>query len=268
MNLRALFLIGTAALALAGCSNAAEDEAKRLGFSSELEMEQVHSKGWHTNAQYRADEGERAKRFGFTDIDELHRADQAGVKTKAQYDKYVADLDASNAEFAREEAAREAREAEGSEPEANRTNVNLDDIKVPRFSAGSYEYKSTQASDYSSCDSSKGNICANAAKWEALCKSANLSQYAAGNFWGGAWMHARNSQAVGHLVENGGTSEIVISWLDTERRTSKKCRLNGVVSGIFKGSQVRENVVKFVTGFSVKDDGTVLIVDTMNDGTI
>lgn len=263
--MRRLFLICAAALTLAGCSNAAEDEAKRLGFSSASEMEEVQSKGWHTNAQYRADEGERAKRFGFTDIDELHRADQAGVKTKAQYDKYLADLDASNAEFAKEEAAKEAA---GSAPEANLSAVNLAEVKATTFAEGSYEYKSTQASDYSSCDRSKGNICANAAKWEALCKSANLSQYAAENFWGGAWMHARNSQAVGHLVENGGTSEIVISWLDSERHTSKKCRLNGVVSGMYKGSQVRENVVKFVTGFSVKDDGTVLIVDTMNDGTI
>ena len=110
MKLRTLFLIGAAALALAGCSNAAEDEAKRLGFSSASEMEEVQSKGWHTNAQYRADEGDRARRFGFTDVDELHRADQAGVKTKAQYDKYLADLDASNAEFAKEEAAIKAAE--------------------------------------------------------------------------------------------------------------------------------------------------------------
>ena len=135
MKLRTLFLIGAAALALAGCSNAAEDEAKRLGFSSASEMEEVQSKGWHTNAQYRADEGERAKRFGFTDIDELHRADQAGVKTKAQYDKYLADLDASNAEFAKEEAAREAREAAGSAPEANRSSVNLAEVNAAQSAA-------------------------------------------------------------------------------------------------------------------------------------
>lgn len=135
MKLIRIFLIGAAALALAGCSNAAEDEAKRLGFSSASEMEEVQSKGWHSNAQYRADEGERAKRFGFTDIDELHRADQAGVKTKAQYDKYVADLDASNAEFAREEAAREAREAAGSAPETNLSSVNLAEVSAAQSAA-------------------------------------------------------------------------------------------------------------------------------------
>ena len=128
MKLIKLFLIGAAALALASCSNAAEDEAKRLGFSSASEMEEVQSKGWHTNAQYRADEGERAKRFGFTDIDELHRADRAGVKTKTQYDKYVADLDASNAEFAKEEAAREA------ESEKSTVNIKYDsDKKTDNF---------------------------------------------------------------------------------------------------------------------------------------
>ena len=111
MKIRAILIAGAAVVTLSGCSNAKEDEAERLGFSSAEEMTEVHSKGWHTKAQYMADEGARAKRFGFVDVDELHRADEAGVKTKAEYDKYVADLDAKNEAFSKEEAAREAAKA-------------------------------------------------------------------------------------------------------------------------------------------------------------
>lgn len=111
MELKATLFSVIATIALAGCSNAREDEAARLGFSSADEMEEVHAKGWHTQAQYMADERARAKQFGFIDVDELHRADAAGVKTKSEYRKYLADLDKRNEEFSKEEAAREAAES-------------------------------------------------------------------------------------------------------------------------------------------------------------
>ena len=119
MNFRTIALLSAASIALTACGDAVEDEAKRLGFSSESEMEEAHSKGWHTNAQYVADETERARRFGFIDIDELHRADQAGVKDKAGFDRYVADLDAKNEQFSKEEDAKKSKEAESApNPEA------------------------------------------------------------------------------------------------------------------------------------------------------
>lgn len=107
-----VLITGAMSLTLAACGNAKDKEAKRLGFSDASEMEEVQSKGWHTNAQYVADETKRAERFGFITIDELHRADQAGVKTKAEYDKYRSDLDAKNAKFLKEEEAKEKAENE------------------------------------------------------------------------------------------------------------------------------------------------------------
>lgn len=106
MHFKALLLSCALSLTLAACSDAKEDEAKRLGFSSFSEMESVQAKGWHTNAQYVADETERAKRFGFASVDELHDAEAEGIMNPAAYRKHKAQ------EEARE--AREAREAEGS----------------------------------------------------------------------------------------------------------------------------------------------------------
>lgn len=115
MRIRAKALIGISSLLLAACSNAKEDEAERLGFSSALEMEQIHSKGWHTNAQYVADETERSKRLGFANMDELHDAESEGILDPVRYRNHKA------AEEAR--AEKEAREAEvgdanAPEPEA------------------------------------------------------------------------------------------------------------------------------------------------------
>ena len=119
MKIKSLLFTAALPLALAACGNAKDAEAKRLGFSSADEMEDVQSKGWHTHAQYNADETERAHRGGFTDVDELHRADQAGVKDKAAYDKYVADLDAQNEQFSKEEDAKKGQEpANPPSPEA------------------------------------------------------------------------------------------------------------------------------------------------------
>lgn len=106
MKFKALLVTVALPFALTACGNAKEDEARRLGFSDAADMETAQSKGWHTNAQYVADETERAHRFGFNSIDEMHRADDAGVKTKAAYDKYLVDLDIKNEEFAKNEAAK------------------------------------------------------------------------------------------------------------------------------------------------------------------
>jgi hypothetical protein len=132
MNFRTIAFLGAVSIALTACGNAKEDEAKRLGFSDAADMETAQSKGWHTNAQYIADETERAHRFGFTSIDEMHRADDAGVKTKAAYDKYVTDLDAKNEEFSQAEDAKEnqvAKDAPSSDAESGE-NPSESGIKV------------------------------------------------------------------------------------------------------------------------------------------
>lgn len=51
---------------LFGCGE--EDEAKKLGFSSVVEMNDIHAKGWHTKAKYDADSKEQkeAEKLGFS----------------------------------------------------------------------------------------------------------------------------------------------------------------------------------------------------------
>lgn len=96
MKARTLALLAISSFALASCGNAAEEEAKRLGFSSVSEMEDVHSKGWHTNAQYLADETERAKRLGFVNVDELHDAESDGIMDPIAYRKHKAQEEAQS----------------------------------------------------------------------------------------------------------------------------------------------------------------------------
>ena len=54
-------------LAFSGCDNKST-EATKLGFSSVQEMEEIHSKGWHTKAQY---EDDAAKKLGFNSAAEM-----------------------------------------------------------------------------------------------------------------------------------------------------------------------------------------------------
>jgi hypothetical protein len=54
-------------LALSGCDNKST-EATKLGFSSVQEMEEIHSKGWHTKAQY---DNDAAKKLGFNSAAEM-----------------------------------------------------------------------------------------------------------------------------------------------------------------------------------------------------
>lgn len=98
MNFKHILLITAAPLLLTACGNAKDDEAKRLGFSSVSEMEEIQSKGWHTNAQYRADETARAKRLGFVDMDELHEAEAAGIMDPVAFRKHKAEEDAADAQ--------------------------------------------------------------------------------------------------------------------------------------------------------------------------
>ena len=108
MKFKTLLLTAALPLALTACGNAKEDEAERLGFSSESEMEDIQAKGWHTNAQYVADETERAKRLGFTTIDELHDAESDGIMDPVAYRKHKVEEEAK-------EAAEEAKAASKKE---------------------------------------------------------------------------------------------------------------------------------------------------------
>ena len=95
------FLLLLLIVFFAGGDTKEEAEAKRLGFDSKWGMEAVHEKGWHTNAQYQADEGARAKRLGFTSISEMESAERVGASNKVEYNRYL-EKEALNAE--REEA--------------------------------------------------------------------------------------------------------------------------------------------------------------------
>lgn len=94
MRYNSLIAAGFLCVSLSACTDAKEEEAKRLGFSSYSELEDIHSKGWHTRAQYLADETEKAKRLGFINMDELHDAETAGILDPAAYRKHKAEEDA------------------------------------------------------------------------------------------------------------------------------------------------------------------------------
>jgi hypothetical protein len=84
-------------LAGGGAENAKQREAERLGFKYDFDMQSAHEEGWHTNAQYQADEGARAKRLGFVSIFEMEIAEYRGARNKAEYDRYM-EREAANAE--------------------------------------------------------------------------------------------------------------------------------------------------------------------------
>lgn len=128
--MRTKFVLLTAAisLVLAACSNAKVEEAERLGFSSEYEMEDIQSKGWHTYAQYRADETERAKRLGFIDMDELHGAESAGIMNPVAYRKHKAEEDTK---FEAEEAAKEAMDNGGGSSAKSNVKSYSAKAKIP-----------------------------------------------------------------------------------------------------------------------------------------
>ena len=158
MKIRAILALGAALVTLSGCGNAKEAEAERLGFSSVYEMERVHSKGWHTNAQYTADETERAKRLGFIDMDELHSAEAAGIVDPKAYRKYKANEDAK---FEAEEAARE-REAkqealQSTQPAQVSPAANLEATETANLTELSYGELSRQLrAREKECDKSFG----------------------------------------------------------------------------------------------------------------
>lgn len=120
MNFKNILFVSSAPLLLAACSNAKVAEAKRLGFSSESEMEDIHQKGWHTNAQYRADETARAKRLGFVDMDELHAAESAGIMDPVAFRKHKADEGAGSGENNAEVAQRPSEPAAQAESDKGR----------------------------------------------------------------------------------------------------------------------------------------------------
>ncbi len=86
----AILLLLLAAFLFKGQSKE-EREAERLGFDDISEMQEIHKKGWHTKAQYLADESARANKLGFSSLDKLHDADRAGFSSKADYEKHLED---------------------------------------------------------------------------------------------------------------------------------------------------------------------------------
>ena len=62
-------------LALLGCGE--EEEAKKIGFSSVIEMKEIQAKGWHTMQRYDED---RAKASGFASVAEMRKAEETKRK--------------------------------------------------------------------------------------------------------------------------------------------------------------------------------------------
>lgn len=133
MNRKNFIILGICSFILASCGNASEEEAKRLGFSSKYEMEDVHSKGWHTNAQYRADETARAKRLGFIDMEELHGAESARIMDPIAYRKYKVEEDAK---LEAEEAERERQDREAVARQQQQADTPQESASVAQADGG------------------------------------------------------------------------------------------------------------------------------------
>lgn len=67
-----LVVVSLLTFVLLGCGE--EEEAKKLGFSSASEMNDIHAKGWHTKSKYNED---RAKAAGFASLSEMEKAAEA-----------------------------------------------------------------------------------------------------------------------------------------------------------------------------------------------
>jgi hypothetical protein len=91
-------------LSISGCSPSIED-AKKLGFNSVEEMNDLKSKGFKTKIEFKNSE---AIKLGFSNSTEKDWADAAGAKTKAEYDLHLQDVAARAIGF---ENAKQRQEA-------------------------------------------------------------------------------------------------------------------------------------------------------------
>lgn len=75
-------------LALLGCAE--DNEAKKLGFASVAEMQEIQAKGWHTMQRYDED---RAKANGFASVAEMKTAEEAQRKAAEEKKRLVLELE-------------------------------------------------------------------------------------------------------------------------------------------------------------------------------
>lgn len=247
-------------VALSACGNAREDEARRLGFTSVSEMEEIQSKGWHTNAQYRADETERAKRLGFIDMDELHDAESDGIMDPVAYRKHLA---AEEARERREEAAAaKANAGSGNQDVAESRNNDAQPpqsatVARKRFTPSNYTRNSI------SCKQEARTSCAAKSDWESLCQQASGITEMAGKIAFASW---EGDAATTYLYDNGGYQGEAFEWRNSKSHGGYDgtCVVTMSISGTYKGSQVERNKMAEVTDFIVKGDGSVIAsrVDT------
>lgn len=260
MNKSLFALSISSCMALSACDNAQEDEAKRLGFSSASEMEGIHRKGWHTNAQYRADETTRAKRLGFVDMDELHSAESEGILDPVAYRKHLA---AEEARERREEAAVGKSSTEtGGQDLTESSSIDAPTPPAPiraakRFATASYTRNSI------SCKQEAGTICASKSDWESLCRQSSGITEMAGKIAFASW---EGDAATTYLYDNGGYQGEAFEWRNSKSHGGYDgtCVVTMSIRGEYNGSQVARDKSAEVTDFIAKTDGSVIAsrVDT------
>lgn len=218
-----------------------EAEAKRLGFDDVAEMEQIHGKGWHTKAQYIADETARAKRLGFKDIEELQEADSVGALNKQAFVRYLLDKE-------REES--KSREASLNAPTAE-SQVSTGNLN---FAVGCYSYRDLNNSIGLWC---KGNTFPmNIGQYKAICASVTHIGRSPFLAWYGEFSYDNDAAAL--LKSGGNIRSIEPSWVESEGSSQGGCRISVEVSGVYQGTSTRGTAVTFADGFRIDDNGDVV----------
>lgn len=220
-----------------------EAEAKRLGFDDVVEMEQIHGKGWHTKAQYIADETARAKRLGFKDIEELQEADSVGALNKQAYVRYLREKE-------QQDALANGSGGAGSESATYRTpNQGL--------AVGRYSFSSLVNSGHSACPSDE--TCMSLDQYKQICAKVSHIPVRGGSlaFFGQTGYDVN----VGALLRSGGaTSAVGSSWRVSPDSSQGGCQISVNVSGIYEGTSTRGTAVAFADTFRVDDEGDVIAV--------
>lgn len=77
------FVFACISFAVLSACNSKDEEAKKLGFSSAEEMNEIHAQGWHTKNRYEED---TAKRYGYSSVSEWKTAEEK-IKIQQDFEK-------------------------------------------------------------------------------------------------------------------------------------------------------------------------------------
>jgi hypothetical protein len=218
-----------------------ETEAKRLGFDSISEMERIHAEGWHTKAQYVADETSRAQRFGFKDIEELHEADDVGAANKEEYSRYLREKE-------RKEAQAQADASEGGYGAQARYDNNSN------FPIGCYSYRDLNNSTGLWCSGTKFALTLE--RYKEICSKVSAISRIPFLSWHGELSYDDNAA---RLLRSGGSiGSIKSSWVESKDGLQGGCKISVSVSGVYEGTSTRGVAVAFADGFRIDDEGDVI----------